>query len=730
MSMPSLSAAPPPTAPASEATDFSLAGWIRPYFSMIAIVGLCVCGQMLFTAGMPVGMSYLLDEALPTKDLGKMYVIFGIFALGVSIYITAGLVQDFWMSRIASGLICDLRSRMFRQLQRLSAKYYDGSSEADILSRFSGDLANVEGVIGSLNNWVAIPTLQVLVNLVLLFTLDWRLALLAALVFPVGLAAPKMFAAKSVTANDAKKLQESILADQVQENVAAQSLVRIFSLNSMFGDRFSRDNGVMLTRTNSTRRAGFMVERSTGIGIALLQVLVIAIGAMLVYRDVLSAGKLVAFQSLFFLMCDNLFFLMQNVPQLLQALSGLRRVRELLETEPAVEDLPGAKTLAPLQEAITFRHVTFSYDGQRPAVENVDLEIPRGKTVAIIGPSGCGKSTVLSLLLRMYDPQQGEIRFDGRDLRSATQDSLRHQIAPVLQESILFNTTVRENLRMICPEATEEQVAAAAAVSELDDAVRPLPQGIDTAAGLRGSRLSGGVRQRIALARAVLRNPPILVLDEATSALDATSEIAVNRHLADVWKGKTVVAATLRLSNIANFDRIYVLKNGQVVEQGTHQELLARRGLYAQMWQKQSGFVMEEAGVTVTPDRLRDIPLLSRLADDMLTRISTLFETEKFEADRIVVQEGDPGDKFYIIVRGKAEAYKDLPDGTRKRFTIMGDGDVFGEMALLKNMPRTATVRTLSPTVVITLSRKHFLEILEEAPGVREELETLLATRK
>lgn len=710
--------------------DFTLLGWLRPWLPKLGIVGLCLCGQMTFTAGMPVGMSYLIDEALPEKDVTRMSVVFGLFAAGLLIYIIAGLVQDFWMSRIAAGLICDLRLRMFRHLQSLSANFFAGSSEADILSRFSGDLANVEGVVGSVNNWIAAPVLQVFVNLILLFVLDWRLALLALLVFPVGLTAPKIFAARAVKTNDAKKAQEAELVDQVQENIASQSVIRTFSLTGRLLELFSKGNAQLLERTNSMRRAGFAVERSTGIGIALLQVLVIAIGAVLVYRDVLSAGKLVAFQALFFLMCDNLFFLMQNVPQLLQAVSGLRRVQELLNTPAAVEDLPGAKTLAPLQEAITLSHVWFSYDGEHAALKDVTLRIPRGETVAIVGPSGCGKSTVLLLLLRMYDPQQGEIRLDGREFRSASQDSLRRQMAAVLQESVLFNTTIRENIRIGRPDASEIEINAAGAIAEIDEAVRSLPQAYDTPAGLRGSRVSGGVRQRVALARAVLHNASILVFDEATSALDASSEASVNRRLADYWKGKTVVSATQRLSNIQNFDRIYVLDKGQLVEEGRHADLVANRGLYARMWQKQSGFVLQADEVKVEASRLRDIPLLSRLSDEMLERISSLFETENFPADRLVVKEGDPGDKFYIIVRGRAEAFKDLPDGTRKRFTIMGDGDVFGEMALLKNTPRTASVQTLDPSVFLTLARKHFLEILEEAPGVREELEAVLAKRQ
>jgi ATP-binding cassette subfamily B protein len=332
-----------------------------------------------------------------------------------------------------------------------------------------------------------------------------------------------------------------------------------------------------------------MVERSAGISILMLNVLIIGVGAYRVFNGHISVGTLVSFETVFLTLSYSLSYVSQYVPSLVHAAGGLGHILRLLGERPQIVDAPGATTLPRLSRDLTFDNVTFSYTGEQLNLRDLNMRIMRGEFVAFVGPSGSGKSTLLNLLLRFYDPLRGSISIDGHDLRDVAQESLRSQIGVVFQENFLFNTTIRENIRMANPQATDREVEAAAAAAEIHDFINSLPQGYDTPAGERGSRFSGGQRQRIAIARAILRNPAILILDEATSALDPASEAAINATLARLARGRTVISITHRLNSILTADRIFVLNHGRLVESGRHEELLAFDGVYRHMWWKQRG---------------------------------------------------------------------------------------------------------------------------------------------
>jgi ATP-binding cassette subfamily B protein len=335
------------------------------------------------------------------------------------------------------------------------------------------------------------------------------------------------------------------------------------------------------------------------------------------------------------------------------------------------------------------------------------------------------------MLTRFYEPATGTVAFDGHDLKRATQDSLRRQLGIVFQESILFNTTIRENIRLGRPGATDAEVEAAARAAEIHDIIITMDRGYDTPVGERGGRLSGGQRQRIAIARAILRNPCVLVLDEATSALDAGTEASINKTLEHVARGRTVVSVTHRLAAMVNTDRIFVMDRGQLIEQGKHGELLALGGVYAKLWEKQSGFVIAEDGrqASVAPSRLHSIPMLKSLDNDTLKTLADIFVTERSPAGREVFREGDLGDKFYIVARGTLTVWVNTPDGGQKQIRTMDDGDHFGEIALMEDTPRTATVRTSTDCIFLTLARDPFLKLLQREPKLRESFKKVVAER-
>lgn len=422
----------------------------------------------------------------------------------------------------------------------------------------------------------------------------------------------------------------------------------------------------------------------------------------------------------------------QVAPDLVKAFGGMRRIDDFLAEEPDVVEGEGAAELPRLSDEIRLEDVTFSYTGGEPNLREVTLAFQKGEAVAFVGASGSGKSTILNLITRSYDPGKGRVLFDDTALDQATEDSIRSQIGVVFQDTYLFNTTVRENVRQGRLDATDAEVEAAARLAELHDIVRSLPQGYDTPVGEGGRMLSGGQRPRVALARAMIRRPEILVLDEATSALDPGTEAAINATIRKLAQTCTVVSVTHRLASVVHVDRVFVMDQGRLVEEGSHRELLARDGKYRELWDKQSGLELSEDGqeAAIDADRLTAIPLLAELGQERLVRLSEQFVTATFdEGDDIVVQ-GAAGKKFYIIVRGSVGVVTSDRPGEERELAVLEIGDYFGEISLLADVLTTATVRARTPAVCLALTRNRFLALLADAPELREAIERTMAERR
>ena len=376
-----------------------------------------------------------------------------------------------------------------------------------------------------------------------------------------------------------------------------------------------------------------LVERSAYVGIMLLQVAILAIGAYMASAGQLTVGVLASFQALFLSLSYSMASVTQYVPALVEAFGGLRRVEELFAQQPRVRDI-GATPVPRFSWEIRFENVGFGYAQERRNLESLSISIPQGEYVAVVGSSGSGKSTILSLLMRLYYPDEGSVTIDGIDIRHVPLSGLRQQFGYVPQESFLFDISIRENIRLGKPSASQEEVERAARAAEVHDFIVQLPKGYDTSAGERGNRLSGGQRQRVALARAIVRNPAVLVLDEATSALDPGTEAAILDTLQRLRAGRTIISVTHRLSSVMNADRILVLDQGTLYEQGTHQELLAGHGLYRRMWDRQAGFKLDQARhqAEISLDRLRRVPVFYDMAGELLAEAVTLFRTEEYPA--------------------------------------------------------------------------------------------------
>src|SRR3954465_8551641 len=570
----------------------TILGFVKPFLTnykrMLSFVAFGVCVETLFNVIMPLSLKYLIDDALGEEDFQALYKILGVLAVAGIFTSIVAVWYERWDARLAACIISDVRKRLFEHVQDLPAAYFGRTKRGEILSRFSVDLAAFEGSVKTFANSAALPFLELIAGIILMVFLNWQLAAVALLVFPITLIGPRLLTPKAVQANYEQKLNESSLLGMGQENVAAQAVVKAFSLQRRTFGWFTLRNNQVRDKTSSAVFLSTMVERSVTISVLLLHLVVLAIGAYLATKGQITIGTFVTFESAFWEVSYNIAHLMHFIPVSIQAAAAVRHVQELLDEPTPGTDRPGAPDLPRISNDISFDRVTFQYEGsQTPVLDNFSLKLDAGKSIAIVGPSGSGKSTLLNLILRLYTPDEGRVAIDGVDTRRVTLESLRARMAVVFQENMLFNMSIRENIRLGKEGADDEEVEAAARKAELHSYIMSLPEGYDTSVGERGDTLSGGQRQRMAIARAIIRNPSILLLDEATSALDQTTEAAINRTLLTVSEGRTMIWSTHRLTSVVEMDEIIVISNGKAIERGPHAKLLAANGAYRQLWDDQ-----------------------------------------------------------------------------------------------------------------------------------------------
>ncbi|TPQ41253.1 multidrug ABC transporter ATP-binding protein [Bradyrhizobium guangdongense] len=570
----------------------TIVSFVRPYLGnykrMLSFVAFGVMIETLFNVIMPLSLKFLIDDALGEEDFQALYKILAVLAVAGIFTSIVAVWYERWDARLAACLISDIRKRLFEHVQDLPASYFQRTKRGEILSRFSVDLSAVEGSIKTFANSAALPFLELIAGIILMVFLNWQLAAVALLVFPITLIGPRILTPKAVQANYEQKLNEAALLGMVQENVGAQAVIKAFSLQRRMFGFFTFRNNETRNKIASATFLSTMVERTVTISVLLLHLVVLAIGAYLATKGQITIGTFVTFESAFWEVSYNIAHVMHFIPVSISSAAAVRHIQDLLDEPTRGADRAGAPDLPRITNDITFDRVTFQYEGsQTPVLDNLSLKLNVGKSIAIVGPSGSGKSTLLNLILRLYVPDDGRLTIDGVDIRKVTLTSLRQSMAVVFQENMLFNMSIRENIRLGKEGATDAEVEEAAKKAEIHRYIMSLPQKYDTPVGERGDTLSGGQRQRIAIARAIIRNPSVLLLDEATSALDQTTEAAINRTLLKVAKGRTMIWSTHRLTSVVEMDEIIVISGGRAIERGSHAELLAKNGVYRKLWDDQ-----------------------------------------------------------------------------------------------------------------------------------------------
>lgn len=708
-----------------------LLSYVKPYTPRAVILVVTLVIEGAFNILLALSLKFIIDFAITPRNASVLVLILGGLGAGFLLTAASQVVRDYLYAWLGARVLNDIRKKMFRHLQRLSLGFYARSRMGDLAARFSSDLSAVEnavvlGIPGGL-----LCVINILFSACVLFALDWRLALVAMAGLPLCIIGPRILGPRALKAGYQMRLEQAAMANTIHENLGAQQIVKAFSLKQSVLSNFEIQALKVTGLATRFNFLSYVSERSPNIGMLLFNVLLISGGSFLAYTGSLSIGSLVSFNALFITVSTAVMGLTAVTPSLLQATGGMQRVQELLDERPEVVERPDALPLSTLSSGIRFENVSFGYLPGQINLDNVSMELPAGSRIAFVGHSGCGKSTNLNLIMRFYDPQAGRVMFDEMDLRDAQLDSLYDQVGIVFQESFLFNTSVRENIRLGKVGATDSQVEEAARAAEIHDIILQMPQGYDTIVGERGGLLSGGQRQRIAIARALIRNPTLIILDEATSALDPGTEAAINETLERVSAGRTVIAVTHRLKSVVKYDHIFVFQEGKVIEQGTHKGLLYRGGTYAGLWRRQSGTVLSPTGDLRVTDVniLRDVPLFKDLDESYLMEISDMFITERVPPGRTIISEGDENSRFYIVIRGKVAVSAVNEQGQMHRIATLDDGDYFGEISLLADIPTTATVETLTPSIFLILQREQLQKLMHQHTELGVQIQQALKRR-
>jgi ATP-binding cassette, subfamily B, bacterial MsbA len=555
--------------------------YIKVYWARIAAgmgLALVISGLEGVTAWL---VKPLLDEVFLEKDLFMLQVL--PFAL-IGVYFVKGIArygQAYLMAQVGQRVVMRLRDEVYEHLQGMSLSFFNNRASAELLSRLTHDVGRL-GRMSSQDPALAIrEVFTLLILLVVVFAREWRLATIALVVFPLIALALVRIGKKLRVIN--KRGQENIaeLSVVIQETLTGTKIMKAFGREAHERERFKQANrklySLLMRDVHVHELTSPLMEfiGALGIGAALWY------GGSQVIQGETTPGTFFSFLTGLMMLYGPVRKLSNTSNQMQQAVPAAERVFELLDLKQTVVDRPQAKPLQELRETIAFEQVSFQYDdGTAPVLHDISLLIRKGEMVAFVGMSGAGKSTLADLIPRFHDATSGRITIDGVDIRDYTLASLRAQIGIVTQETILFNETVAHNIGYGKPGARFDDIVQAAQLAYAHEFIEDLPQGYDTIIGERGVKLSGGQRQRIAIARALLKGSPILILDEATSELDAESEFMLQKALANLVEGRTVFVIAHRLSTVMKADRIVVVDGGQIVEMGTHEELLARKGLY------------------------------------------------------------------------------------------------------------------------------------------------------
>ncbi len=558
----------------------------KQYYLRFIIASICMIIAGSLQSALPLIAKQTVDEIFVSKNSDALkWIPFAVIA----IFLFKDLCnygQNVIMSSIGLRIVTDLRNKLYEQIQKQSLSFFTEHPTGILMSRITNDVQSVQTASTEAITALVKDNTMIISLVCVLFYTDWKLALIAMIVFPLSIYPISWFGRKIRSLTTSTQVTMGTLNSLLLETISGTRIVKAFGMEKYEGGRFSAENEKLFKYNLKAVSINAVSSPLMDFLGGLVMAAVIFYGGYNVVKGYSTPGTFVAFIAALLMLYEPIKRLTNINNTINQGIAGADRIFSIIDRVPDIEDKPNAVELPPVKNSINIENVTFCYD-EKPVLKNINLSIKAGEVVAFVGMSGGGKTSLVNLIPRFYDVNSGRVAIDGHDVRDVSQQSLRRQIAIVTQQIILFNDTVRNNIAYGDIQRTEEDVVNAAKAANAHDFIMRLPKGYDSNIGELGTKLSGGEKQRISIARALLKNAPILILDEATSSLDTEAEIEVQDALDNLMKGRTTLVIAHRLSTIRNADRIIALVNGEIVEEGDHETLMKKKGEYFRLYNLQ-----------------------------------------------------------------------------------------------------------------------------------------------
>ena len=561
--------------------------YFRAHRKLFILDMLCAFAVAAIDVAFPLVSRYAMYELLPGKLFGAFFTVMAIAAAAFVLRAGLNYIITYWGHTFGIRVEADIREDLYRHFQELDFDFFDRNRTGKLMNRLTGDLFEITELAHHGPEDLLISSVTIIGALAVMFTVEWRLALVVLAIIPVFVLVVVLCKNSMMSSSARVKQKMADINADIESTLSGMKTSKAFDNQEVDYRRFDRSNEIYKGSKTGYYKAMGRFNASMEFFICFLQVSVIAVGGLLIMQERMNYIDLITFMLYITSFITPVRKLTTFAEVFTNGLAGLKRFVEIMRVEPSIKEEPHAAVLEDVKGHLVMDNVVFSYNNNAEVLHGISLDIKPGECVAVVGHSGGGKSTLCQLIPRFYDVEEGSISIDGHDIRTVTKSSLRNAVGIVQQDVFLFADTVYENIRYGRPDASFEEVQEAAKEAEIYDDIMNMPDGFDTYVGERGTLLSGGQKQRISIARIFLKNPPILILDEATSALDSVTEANIQKAFGRLSQGRTTIIIAHRLATVKNADRIVVIDDGRIQEQGTHSELIRKGGMYAQLYHTQ-----------------------------------------------------------------------------------------------------------------------------------------------